>query len=932
MSLAKVHIRREQSPAWVTERATARQAAVLARLWTRNILITAVLSFSSRAALAQQDSVKAKPLVAGTVRTTIAANARTAGAVVPNLTELLGGQSPGLTVYRPNGLIGTGGVLRARGVRSLALSGDPILEVDGIIVPVSTGRLSIPSFGNFNGARLGGEALIDLIDPDDIESIEVVPGLAGAIEAGPGAVNGLVRIRTKHGQAGRTAWRWSSEIGASRDPADYGTVYWGLDPQLPSSPCTLAKQAGGACTVSQVYSTKPANDPATSLFGTGYRQKLGLDVSGGGSRIRYWVGGRFSNETGVFELPERQLAFLRTKLGTDNLPSDRTTPNRMALGSLRANLEAKVARNLSIGLHLNLARATPRSPFNQEIGGFLTGREFFFLPMVEADPVPGHDTTRLAIRGSADAFDQAIDRRLNRQTFGIDARWDPRGDLRAWFTAAVLNTSTSDLGSTRDTAFNRVDLGGGRDTVFVFPISKLDTTSFRDRSWQIDAGGTWAAASGRDFDLRLTGLVQFRSRSVLAKASTFSDIGSGSAGRSAASDQAQSTVGGVVSASARFGPRWTLTGLARRDLPRLAHRRDNGLTSFAIGTSYQVSAPGSPVGMILTANAASAARRPSLDDDLTSSAFVGFPLGTAPFVPTPERTRSVEFGVSVAAPHDRARVAVAFFRDRIDHGWGQIGFVGTFQPVVIPLAIRLRSDGLEATGEALLVSNRSIQWDASLTLAVRKGRVDSLDGPVVRTGLTCNQVGSAPYSLCGTTRDPAIDANGDGIIVAGELGPERPFRAGRQTLPTRMASLRSQLVLPGPGGQWRTAIQVDYAGGAQSVDQWEAFRCLNSQCRANVDPGTPLQEQAGALGFQFLSHAFDARYLRLRELSVGFQPRWRPLGTSALTFWVSGRNLATATSFPGPDPEVRVVGGSVPTDALQPAIRRSVTFRIAAEW
>src|SRR5437867_13148359 len=95
-------------------------------------------------AAAQEDSARAnrRPDSAG-ARTVIDGRKATDHAVVPNLTELLGGRIPGGMVYRPNGLLGVGGVVRVRGLRSLALSNDPLIELDGFLLPPESPAFSI---------------------------------------------------------------------------------------------------------------------------------------------------------------------------------------------------------------------------------------------------------------------------------------------------------------------------------------------------------------------------------------------------------------------------------------------------------------------------------------------------------------------------------------------------------------------------------------------------------------------------------------------------------------------------------------------------------------------------------------------------------------------------------------------------------------------
>src|SRR5436305_6632359 len=115
--------------------------------------------------------------------------------------EALSVAVPGLQVQRASGQLGTGGVTRIRGVSSLSLSSEPIIFIDGVRADNSAGSNSVA----FSG---GGDtpSRINDLDPDDIESIQVLKGPSAATLYGTEASNGVIQIITKHGTAGRPTW------------------------------------------------------------------------------------------------------------------------------------------------------------------------------------------------------------------------------------------------------------------------------------------------------------------------------------------------------------------------------------------------------------------------------------------------------------------------------------------------------------------------------------------------------------------------------------------------------------------------------------------------------------------------------------------------------------------------------------------------------
>jgi len=118
----------------------------------------------------------------------------------------LAGKVTGANIQRNDGAPGGGAQIRLRGVSSINGAAEPLFVVDGMIVS----NVAVPS-GIFavTKSNLGGNGSImqdspvnriaDL-NPEDIESVEVLKGAAAAAIYGSKASNGVVIITTKRGQ------------------------------------------------------------------------------------------------------------------------------------------------------------------------------------------------------------------------------------------------------------------------------------------------------------------------------------------------------------------------------------------------------------------------------------------------------------------------------------------------------------------------------------------------------------------------------------------------------------------------------------------------------------------------------------------------------------------------------------------------------------
>ena len=110
--------------------------------------------------------------------------------------QLIQGKAPGVTVTGNGGNPGSGSTIRIRGGASLNASNDPLIVIDGIPM-------------DFNGLSGASNALA-LINPNDIESFDVLKDASAAAIYGNRASNGVILITTKKGSAGKLKINFST--------------------------------------------------------------------------------------------------------------------------------------------------------------------------------------------------------------------------------------------------------------------------------------------------------------------------------------------------------------------------------------------------------------------------------------------------------------------------------------------------------------------------------------------------------------------------------------------------------------------------------------------------------------------------------------------------------------------------------------------------
>lgn len=122
----------------------------------------------------------------------------------PSVDAALQGRAAGVFVNSQSGKLGQAVTVRIRGNSSISASSQPLYVLDGI--PITTNDLS-----NYGGEM---NPLTD-INPNDIESIEVLKDASAGAIYGSRAANGVVLITTKRGRAGKTNVTFNFQSGFS---------------------------------------------------------------------------------------------------------------------------------------------------------------------------------------------------------------------------------------------------------------------------------------------------------------------------------------------------------------------------------------------------------------------------------------------------------------------------------------------------------------------------------------------------------------------------------------------------------------------------------------------------------------------------------------------------------------------------------------------
>ncbi|WP_345955504.1 TonB-dependent receptor [Mucilaginibacter sp. PAMB04168] len=258
---------------------------------------------------------------------------------VQSFDNALNGRAAGVQVTSASGIPGANVSVNIRGVNSINAGTQPLYIIDGVEVVAGDQTRNFPTSNALAG-----------INPNDIESINIMKDAAAAAIYGAQAANGVVIVTTKRGKAGRTqidfrAYGGYSEVVRKQELLNtpefiqlsreaiinrYGSIALALRP---------ANQGGNPDVVNLLNSfgdpvSAPTYDWQDAVFRKGGAQNYDLSASGGNENTKFFVSGSYNKQIGQ-------------TIGQD-----------FSRGSVRVNLDQKVSEKISFGSTINLAAYT----------------------------------------------------------------------------------------------------------------------------------------------------------------------------------------------------------------------------------------------------------------------------------------------------------------------------------------------------------------------------------------------------------------------------------------------------------------------------------------------------------------------------------------------------------------------------------------------
>ncbi len=240
--------------------------------------------------------------------------------------QLIAGKVAGVSITSNGGAPGAGSTIRIRGGASLSASNDPLIVIDG--VPLD------------NGGIAGSANALALINPNDIESFNILKDASATAIYGSRASNGVIIITTKKGSKGKLIFNFNTQISAA-------TISRKAD-VLSASEFRTYVNANGTTAQKALMGTA-STDWQDEIYQTAIGNDNNLSVSGGIKGIPFRASIGYLNQSGILRTGNLQ----RASVGFNVSPKLLNDHLKIDLNVKAANNQSRFANEGAIGAAVN---------------------------------------------------------------------------------------------------------------------------------------------------------------------------------------------------------------------------------------------------------------------------------------------------------------------------------------------------------------------------------------------------------------------------------------------------------------------------------------------------------------------------------------------------------------------------------------------------
>ncbi len=865
---------------------------------------------------------------------------------VTSVDQSLQGRAAGVQVTQTSGQPGGATTIRIRGGNSITGGNEPLYVIDGVPIYNSNTELGA---GAVRGAALNA---LSTINPNDIESIEILKDASATAIYGSRGANGVVLITTKRGKSGQSnidfeAYVGQQQVGKKLDLLD-ATQY-----AILANEANVNAGRAPRYTEEQIQSFGKGTDWQDQIFRRAPVQNYQLTFSGGDDKTQYAVSGNYFRQDGIILNSNFERAAFRVNLDR-KVTGKLKIGNSLTISNSRANIVITDGSRGQAGNNLESAVYAaqifnPTSPVYNPDGSYVAQNPN--IPIV-SNPVAiakEIDNNNRVIRLLGNVFAnytllEGLDLRVS---YGWDINlskenfYDPRTTR-----SGLENRGTSTIGNAQNRMWINENILSYNRTFaekhslnavlgFTMQQSSREFSTATTRNFSNDLLGYNSLGAGSTPGFPASGASRWGLLSYLARVNY------------SISNKYLFTLTGRVDGSSRFGENnkygfFPSASVAWRLSEENFVQNLGVFSDLKLRTSYGLTG-NQEIGQYQSLAA------------ISSSVYVFNGTPNTGFATSRlanpalrwETTRQFDVGLDAGFLQNRLSLTADYYYKRtndlllnVEIPW-TTGFTSGLQNLG-----SVQNQGLELAIQTVNV-DKKFRWTTSGNIAFNRNKVLSLGAvnqinsggrdthiPVPYTGIL--RVGEPIGLFYGYVKEGLFqlgddiagsaqknakpgdtkyrDLNGDGVInETGDrtiIGRAQPDFIYGLTNTFSYAGLDLSVFLQGSHGNDilnLTLVELDLPYGlvntsTRLLNRWTPDNPTNDIPRANADQGRPPLSSA---------HVEDGSFLRFRTVTLGynFPDRWlEKVKVRKARLYVSGQNLFTLTNYSGYDPEVSRFG------------------------
>jgi TonB-linked SusC/RagA family outer membrane protein len=245
---------------------------------------------------------------------------------LPSFEQALQGRTSGVFINSGSGKLGQALNIRVRGISSISANQQPFVVIDGV-----------PVVNQSIGSNTEPDNPLATINPDDIESIEVLKDAASSAIYGSRASNGVLLVTTKSGKLGKskvsagffTGWSRPTRKREFLNAAQYKELFTAAAENMGYD----AAEEFEAETATNDWNSNNDVKWSDQAFQKGYVRQYTASLSGGDARTKFLVSASYNDQKGII------------------------LANRLTRGTGRVNIEHAINSIFKVGTNLSLAQS-----------------------------------------------------------------------------------------------------------------------------------------------------------------------------------------------------------------------------------------------------------------------------------------------------------------------------------------------------------------------------------------------------------------------------------------------------------------------------------------------------------------------------------------------------------------------------------------------